>query len=437
MKQSTISYQTQPAIHGFQGEIPIPGDKSISHRALLFSAIAEGKSEIHGLLTGEDCLATLAALRDMGVMISESTSDKITVQGVGLNGLQKPKKPIDCGNSGTSIRLFAGLLAGQKFDSVLTGDTSLQKRPMRRITDPLQEMDARVTTQDGFPPITIQGDCSLQGIEYTLPMPSAQVKSCLLLAGLQARGKTIIHQPIVCRDHTERMLQAFTYPIQYDEHYIAVEGGYPLQATEIFVPADISSAAFFIVAACLIPQSEIILPAIGINPTRIGIINLLQAMGADIILENTRFLQREPIADIRVRHSQLHGITIPESQIALAIDEFPILFIAAACAKGTTILRGASELKVKESDRIQMMVRGLQTLGIRAEALEDGAIIEGGIIEGGEVMSDGDHRIAMSFIVAGLVAKQSIIIRDCKNIATSFPNFIELMQRAKMSVGEV
>jgi 3-phosphoshikimate 1-carboxyvinyltransferase len=421
------------------GTLRVPGDKSISHRSIMLGAIAEGVTEISGFLEGEDALSTLNAFRAMGVPIEGPDNGNVRVHGVGLHGLRAPHGPLDMGNSGTSMRLLSGLIAGQKFSATLIGDESLSKRPMERVAKPLRLMGAMVETQQGGrPPITISGQGKLKGIHYDLPMASAQVKSCLLLAGLYAEGETSVTEPAPTRDHTERMLGGFGYPIERRGNAtVAIKSGSKLIATKIDVPADISSATFFIVAAAIAPGSDITLTHVGINPTRIGIITILKLMGADLTIANTREVGGEPVADIRVRYAPLHGIEIPEEQVPLAIDEFPALFIAAACAEGTTILRDAEELRVKESDRIQVMADGLKTLGVSAEPTPDGIVIVGGdnkVFGGGTLHSHHDHRIAMSFAIASLRASAPITIEDCDNVATSFPNFVELAQRAGIRI---
>lgn len=417
-----------------QGRIRVPGDKSISHRSVMFGALADGVTRISGFLEGEDALNTVAAFREMGVTIVGPESGEMTIYGVGIDGLQAPKQALYMGNSGTAMRLLAGLLAAQDFDSELTGDESLSKRPMQRVTDPLAQMGAEIQAEsDGTPPLQIKG-CKLKGIDYDMKIASAQVKSCVLLAGLYAEGETRVSEPAPCRDHTERLLQGFGYPVQRHGQQVSLQGGGRLKAATIDVPADISSAAFFMVAASIAPESEIVLEHVGVNPTRIGILNLLEQMGADITLENTREVGGEPVADIRVRHAPLRGIHIPEEQIPLAIDEFPVLFVAAACAEGETVLRGAEELRVKESDRIEAMATGLKTLGIKLETYPDGIRIEGGQLQGGEIDSQGDHRIAMAFAVAALRSTEPVLIHDCANVATSFPGFVELAASAGMRI---
>ncbi len=414
------------------GVLRVPGDKSISHRSIMLGAIADGVTEISGFLEGEDALSTLNAFRAMGVRIDGPDNGNVRVHGVGMHGLKAPAGTLDMGNSGTSMRLLSGLLAGQGFDVTLVGDVSLSKRPMERVARPLRLMGAVVETQQGgCPPLTIRGQNSLTGIHYDLPMASAQVKSCLLLAGLYADGETSVTEPAPTRDHTERMLRGFGYAVeQRGPATVALRGGGKLTATAIEVPADISSATFFMVAAAIAPGSDVTLTHVGINPTRIGVINILKLMGADLTLSNQREVGGEPVADIRVRYAPLRGIEIPEDQVPLAIDEFPALFIAAACAEGTTVLRGAEELRVKESDRIQVMADGLKTLGVSAEPTPDGIVIEGGPMGGGSINSHHDHRIAMSFSVAALRASAPIHIEECDNVTTSFPNFVELAQQA-------
>ncbi|MCW8885020.1 MAG: bifunctional prephenate dehydrogenase/3-phosphoshikimate 1-carboxyvinyltransferase [Motiliproteus sp.] len=418
-----------------RGQIRVPGDKSISHRSIMLGALAEGVTEVEGFLEGEDSLATLQAFRDMGVVIEGPYQGRVTIHGVGMHGLRQPPGPLYLGNSGTAMRLFAGLLAGQAFDSELTGDESLSKRPMERVAGPLRTMGAQIETgEGGRPPIRIKGGAALTGIDYPMPMASAQVKSCVLLAGLYSSGDTRVTEPAPTRDHTERMLSGFGYSVQKEGAEARLSGGGKLTASHIDVPADISSAAFFMVAASIAPESDVLLQHVGINPTRVGVINILQQMGADISLENEREVGGEPVADIHIKHAPLKGINIPEDQVPLAIDEFPVLFIAAACAEGTTVLTGAEELRVKESDRIQAMVDGLQALGVDIEGTDDGAVIKGGAIGGGRVNSLGDHRIAMAFAVAALRSEGDITIDDCANVATSFPNFIELATSVGMSV---
>ncbi|MFA5630368.1 MAG: bifunctional prephenate dehydrogenase/3-phosphoshikimate 1-carboxyvinyltransferase [Porticoccaceae bacterium] len=438
MDNHTLTYRTGPAPASLEGRVRIPGDKSISHRSIMLGSLANGVTRVTGFLEGEDALATLQVFRDMGVVIEGPCNGEVTIHGVGLHGLKPPPGPLYLGNSGTSMRLLAGLLAGQSFDVTMSGDDSLSKRPMKRVSEPLALMGAVIeTSAGGCPPLVVRGGSSLKGIDYKLPMASAQVKSALLLAGLYAQGETVVTEPAPTRDHTERMLKGFGYPVSKEGAVARVVGGGELTACDIDVPADISSAAFFMVAACIVPGSDIVLEHVGINPTRIGVINILRLMGADISLLDEREVGGEPVADIRVRHAPLRGIEIPEDQVPLAIDEFPAIFIAAACAEGKTVLTGAEELRVKESDRIQAMADGLITLGIDAAPTPDGIVITGGTLGSGTVHSRDDHRIAMSFAVAGLMAQGSIRIEECQNVATSFPDFVQLAQKTGFDLVEL
>lgn len=417
------------------GTFRVPGDKSISHRSIMLGSLAEGVTNVTGFLEGEDSLATLNAFRAMGVNIEGPEQGNVTIHGVGLHGLKQPEKELDVGNSGTSMRLLAGLLSAQDFDVTMIGDASLNKRPMRRVTVPLAQMNTIVETNDeGTPPLTIKGGKKLHGFSYEMPVASAQVKSCLLLAGLYADGETCVTEPAPTRDHTERMLRGLGYEVKTDGSKICLKGGGKLTATNIDVPADISSATFFMVGACIAEGSDITLEHVGINPTRTGIINILRLMGADITVSNEREVGGEPVADIQVRYAPLKGINIPEDQVPLGIDEFPAIFIAAACATGETVLTGAKELRVKESDRIQVMADGLITLGIDAQPTEDGIVIKPGQIGSGTVDSHGDHRIAMSFAMAALRASGTITITDCANVNTSFPGFSELAKQAGLDI---
>lgn len=436
MHNDDLIFLAQPG-GSLSGNLRVPGDKSISHRSIMLGSLAEGVTEVEGFLEGEDALATIQAFRDMGVVIEGPENGRVTVHGVGLHGLKPAPGPLYLGNSGTSMRLLSGILAAQPFDSVLTGDASLSKRPMNRVANPLREMGAVIETgEGGRPPMTIRGGHTLNGMHYQMPLASAQVKSCMLLAGLYAEGRTCTTEPAPTRDHTERMLQGFGYPVSVDGATACVESGHKLSATRIEVPADISSAAFFLVAASIAEGSELLLEHVGINPTRTGVIDILRLMGGDITLENQREVGGEPVADLRVRSAKLKGIEIPEALVPLAIDEFPVLFVAAACAEGRTILRGAEELRVKESDRIQVMADGLIACGVQCEPTPDGIIIDGGAIGGGEVWAHGDHRIAMSFSIASLRATAPIRIHDCANVATSFPNFLELCEKSGVRVGK-
>ena len=418
------------------GTLRVPGDKSISHRSIMLGALAEGVTRIRGFLEGEDSLATLHAFRALGVAIEGPEDGRVTVHGVGMRGLQAPAAALDLGNSGTSMRLMSGLLAGQGLDVTLVGDASLSRRPMRRVTEPLVAMGARIETAvGGTAPLRIRPVARLQGIDYRMPVASAQVKSCLLLAGMYAQGDTCVREPAPTRDHTERMLQGFGYPLRRKGRTVCLSGGGRLRACDIDVPADISSAAFFLVGASIAKDSDLLLEHVGMNPTRDGVINILRLMGADIQVLNLREIGGEPVADLRVRSAALHGVRIPRGQVPLAIDEFPALFVAAACAEGETVLTGAEELRVKESDRIQAMAEGLQTLGVAAQPTPDGIAIQGvSKIGGGTVHSHGDHRIAMAFAIAALRADREIAVTDCANVNTSFPGFVQLACGAGLRV---
>ncbi|MBZ0086847.1 MAG: 3-phosphoshikimate 1-carboxyvinyltransferase [Thermomonas sp.] len=407
-----------------RGTLAIPGDKSISHRAVMLAALADGISRIDGFLEGEDTRATAAIFAKLGVRIETPSSSQRIVHGVGVDGLRAPAGALDCGNSGTGMRLLAGLLAGQTFDSVLTGDASLCKRPMRRISEPLARMGARIdTAADGRPPLRIRGGQALVGSDHGLEIASAQVKSALLLAGLYAAGDTVVREPHPTRDYTERMLSAFGVDIAFSPGHARLRGGQRLAATDVSVPADFSSAAFFLVAASIVPGSELRLLQVGLNPRRTGLLAALRAMGADIHEEHASVQGGEPVADLVVRHAPLRGIEVPETLVPDMIDEFPALFIAAACADGPTVVRGAAELRVKESDRIGVMAAGLRTLGIGVDETADGATIHPGVLQGGSVDSHGDHRIAMAFAVAAQMAAGQVDILDVANVATSFPGF--------------
>jgi 3-phosphoshikimate 1-carboxyvinyltransferase len=417
------------------GQLRVPGDKSISHRSIMLGSLAEGETGVAGFLEGEDSLATLSAFRAMGVQIEGPDAGNVCIQGVGLQGLKAPADTLYLGNSGTSMRLMSGLLAGQAFDTTLTGDVSLSGRPMKRVVEPLTTMGAAIaTTATGTAPLRIQGGASLAGIDYNMPVASAQVKSSLLLAGLYASGTTCVSEPAPTRDHTERMLAGMGYAVRREGSRVCLDGGGVLHGIAIDIPADISSAAFFLVAASIAPDSELLLEHVGINPTRTGCIDILQRMGADITVMNERDVGGEPVADLRVRSAQLHGIEIPPEFVPLAIDEFPVIFVAAACAQGRTVLTGAEELRVKESDRIQVMADGLKILGVYAEPTPDGMIIEGGPISGGCVDSHGDHRIAMAFSMAALRASATIEINDCANVNTSFPGFVSQAGRVGLAI---
>lgn len=413
-----------------RGELAVPGDKSISHRAIMLGAIAEGTTRIEGFLEGEDTRATAAIFRRLGVRIEAPSDGVRIVHGVGLHGLKPADGSLDCGNAGTAMRLLAGLLAGQRFDSVLVGDASLSARPMRRVIEPLAAMGAVIEAEDGRAPLRIRGGQPLRGIDYTLPVASAQVKSALLLAGLYADGETHVREPHPTRDYSERMLAAFGASCAFVPGEAAILGGFPLQARDVQVPADFSSAAFFIVAASVVPGSELLLRRVGMNPRRTGLLHVLRAMGADIVALHPGEQGGEPVADLRVRHAPLRGIEVPAQHVPDMIDEFPALFVAAACAEGATVVRGAAELRVKESDRIATMAAGLRALGIRVDEAPDGATIAGGPLQGGEVDAHGDHRIAMSLCVAAQVAAGAVRIADVDNVATSFPGFDDLARGA-------
>jgi len=420
-----------------KGSIKVPGDKSISHRSIMLGSIANGVTNVSGFLEGEDTLATLNAFKDMGVKIEREGSN-VVINGVGMNGLRPSLKPLNLGNSGTSIRLMTGLLSAQSFDSMLCGDESLSKRPMARIIDPLREMGAIIKSSDSMPPLSISGNQKLSALKYTLPVASAQIKSCLLLAGLYADGETCITENETTRDHTERMLKGFGYQVTSSSGKVSLTGGGQLQACDIEVPSDISSAAFFIVAASIAKNADITLEAVNINPTRTGVIEILKLMGANIELNNQREEAGELVSDIRVCSSSLKGITIPKELVPLAIDEFPAIFIAASCAHGETLLTGARELRVKESDRIQVMADGLLSLGIENEVLEDGIRIKGGEFQKQTsiIKSHHDHRISMAFAIASARSNFELDIEGVDNVKTSFPNFVELVNQVGMNLIE-
>ena len=428
-------YLARPA-DGIAGELTVPGDKSVSHRALMLGAIAEGTTRVTGFLEGEDCLATARAVEALGVRVGRPGPGEVLIEGVGLDGFGAPAGVLDMGNAGTAIRLFMGLLSSQRFDSTLIGDESLMRRPMERVAKPLREMGARIETDDGHPPVRIAGGARLHGINYRMPVASAQVKSALLLAGLRAEGDTTVVEPAVTRDHSERMLQAYGCDVRSSGGVVTLSPPARLTALDLVVPGDISSAAFFIVAGCLGAREPVVLRGVGVNPTRTGIIDMLRLMGADIRLVNPRTCGAEPVADLEVRAARLRGVRVPESLVPLAIDEFPAFFIAAACAEGETLVTGAGELRVKESDRIAVMADGFAALGVRHEVLADGMRIEGGPLGGGTVDSRGDHRIAMSFAVASLRASAPIEIQDVANVATSFPGFATLGRRLGLRIEE-
>jgi 3-phosphoshikimate 1-carboxyvinyltransferase len=432
------SYLVEPGSQ-LSGECLVPGDKSISHRALMFGAIAEGTTEIDGLLAGEDCLATAAAIRAMGVRVDapQTDGDCWRVQGVGLRGLKRPPGSLDLGNSGTSMRLLTGLLCAQGFSSTLVGDESLMKRPMERVAVPLREMGARIKTNNGKPPVNIERSQGLTGIHYVAPVASAQVKSAILLAGLYARGVTSVTEPAISRDHTERMFASFGVSVKRTGLTVEVSAPAGLRAARIAVPGDLSSAAFLMVGACLAGEKGVTLRKVGINPTRTGVIDILRKMGARIDVAALPCAKgAEPVADIRVVKCPLHGIDIVAEDVALAIDEFPILMVAAACANGRTTVSGAEELRVKESDRIRAVVEGLRALGAMVEEKPDGMVVNGGPLHGGVVDSHGDHRIAMAFAIAGLCASGPVRVLNTANVSTSFPGFVNLVRDMGMQIVE-
>lgn len=435
MSGSSLSYVVQPG-GSLQGQVRVPGDKSISHRSVMLGSLADGITEVTGFLNGEDCLCTAKAFQAMGVKIDQLSPTELRVHGVGIDGLQAPQNPLDLGNSGTSMRLMSGLLAAQRFESVLTGDASLSRRPMKRVIEPLARMGARIDAQDGKAPLRIHPVAGLRGISHRSPVASAQVKSCVLLAGLYAEGQTEVFEPEASRDHTERMLQTFGVQLEARHGEARLRGGQRLKAAQVQVPADISSAAFFLMAAAIVPGSDLLLTDVGINPTRTGVIEILRRMGADIELQAERRFGAEPVADLRVRGGRLQGIEIPPELVASAIDEFPAIFVAAACAEGVTSLSGAEELRVKESDRIQVMCDGLAVLGIEALPKPDGVTIRGGRLGQGSIDSRGDHRVAMSFSMAALRAAGPIHILDCANVNTSFPGFAALARTAGLGIRE-
>ncbi|MEN5317120.1 3-phosphoshikimate 1-carboxyvinyltransferase [[Pseudomonas] hibiscicola] len=426
--QHWIARKGQP----LQGSLTIPGDKSVSHRSVMFAALADGTSHIEGFLEGEDTRATARIFSQLGVRIETPSPSQRIVHGVGIDGLKAPDAPLDCGNAGTGMRLLAGLLAGQAFDCTLIGDESLSGRPMRRVTGPLSQMGAKIDTQDdGTPPLHVHGGQTLRGIDFASPVASAQIKSAVLLAGLYAQGETSVVEPHPTRDYTERMLSAFGVDIEFSPGKARLRGGQRLRATDIVVPADFSSAAFYLVAASIIPGSQLRLKQVGLNPRRTGLLHALRLMGADITEENPAEQGGEPVADLVVRYAPLKGARIPEALVPDMIDEFPALFVAAAAAEGQTVVSGAAELRVKESDRLAAMATGLRALGMQVDETEDGATLHGGVRLGsGTIESHGDHRIAMAFAIAGQISDGEVRINDIANVATSFPNFDGLARSA-------
>lgn len=435
------SYEARP-VRAVSGTVEVPGDKSISHRSLMLAGIATGTSEVNGFLPSEDCLATLAAMRALGVEIERRSETQVVVRGVGLHGLRGAGRPLDMGNAGTAIRLFTGLLSAQAFDSELVGDASLMQRPMERVAKPLREMGAEVLTREGKPPVRIVGGRHLHGIEYKMPVASAQVKSAILLAGLYADSATTVVSPAISRDHSERMLASFGVRVETADLAVSVHPPRQLAAQRVQVPGDFSSAAFFIVAGLLgAGAGGLRVANVGLNPSRVGLLQILRSMGARIDVLDETLSGAEPVADLLVHASALRGIEVPAALVPLAIDEFPVLFIAACCATGTTTITGAEELRVKESDRIAAMSAGLTVLGVAHRTFPDGLRIEGGgdgiVFRGGEVDSCGDHRVAMSFAVASLRAAAPIHVRDVANVATSFPGFVTLARSVGLDLAEV
>jgi 3-phosphoshikimate 1-carboxyvinyltransferase len=426
--QHWIARKGQP----LQGSLTIPGDKSVSHRSVMFAALADGTSHIEGFLEGEDTRATARIFSQLGVRIETPSASQRVVHGVGIDGLQAPSAPLDCGNAGTGMRLLAGLLAGQAFDCTLVGDESLSGRPMRRVTGPLSQMGAKIDTEeDGTPPLHVHGGQTLHGIDFASPVASAQIKSAVLLAGLYAHGETSVTEPHPTRDYTERMLSAFGVDLAFSPGKARLRGGQRLRSTDIVVPADFSSAAFFLVAASIIPGSELRLKQVGLNPRRTGLLHALRLMGADITEQNPAEQGGEPVADLLVRYAPLKGARIPEELVPDMIDEFPALFVAAAAAEGQTVVTGAAELRVKESDRLAAMATGLRALGMQVDETEDGATLHGGVSLGsGIIESHGDHRIAMAFAIAGQISHGEVRINDIANVATSFPDFDGLARSA-------
>ena len=433
-------FEAQP-VRTVSGTVAVPGDKSISHRALMLSGIATGVSAVSGFLASEDCLATLAAMRALGVRIEQPSPTQVLVHGVGLHGLRAANRALDMGNAGTAMRLFTGLLSAQAFDSQLIGDASLMKRPMERVAKPLREMGADVRTRDGTPPVDIGGGRTLRGIEYRMPVASAQVKSAVLLAGLYADAATTVVAPAINRDHSERMLRSCGVRLSTDGLRTTLQPPQELASQRLNVPGDFSSAAFFIVAGLLGAAGEgLLIQNVGLNPTRTGLLDILRSMGGNIDVLNPRQSGAEPVADLLVRASALRGIEVPVELVPLAIDELPVLFVAAACARGETVVTGAEELRVKESDRIAAMSAGLQAMAVEHQVLPDGMRIqgraEGPAFGGGAIDSFGDHRIAMSFAIASLRAAKAISIRDVANVATSFPGFVSLARSVGLDVRE-
>ena len=418
--------------NNLNGTIAISGDKSISHRAIMISMLAEGKTNIYNFLESEDTLITINVARQLGININQH-SNYFEVEGNGLNGIQQPNESLYFGNSGTSMRLFMGILSAQNFPSILTGDESLSNRPMERVAEPLRKMGANINMENDKAPISIYPAKKLMGVEHVLDIPSAQVKSAILLAALYVNSKTVVVSESITRNHTELMLQYFKYPIKYNDKKIELNTGKLRSIDKLEIPCDFSSAAFLILATILAKNSHIILENIGLNSTRIGFLKILEMMGADIkiTIDHNQF---EPYGTIEIKSSQLHGINVPKYLIPLSIDELPLVFLAAACAKGKTTVRNADELRLKESDRIKSMKITLNEFSINVDEHSDGLTIEGGTITGGEIDSFGDHRIAMTALIASVCSEDEILVKNTKNIDTSFPNFVEIMNSAGLNL---
>ena len=419
-----MDWQVHPG-GALRGEITVPGDKSLSHRCAILAGVAEGESRVRGFLPGADTLATLHAMQAMGVAVQGDPQDELRIGGLGLRGLHSPQSPLDLGNAGTGMRLLCGLLAGAGVSASLTGDESLSRRPMERVAAPLRDMGANVVTHDGHAPIDIAAAAVIRGGHYRTTVASAQVKSALLLAGLYADGAVTVEEPTATRDHTERLLQACGVDCQSHGVEVRLQPPVALAPLNMTVPGDPSSAAFWLVAASVCPGSDVLLRNVGLNPRRRAVVDLLRLMGADIEELDQRQLGGEPVADLRVRAAALRGIDIPQDMVADAIDEFPVLFVAAACAEGTTRLRGAGELRIKESDRIEVMANGLERMGAQIETQLDGADIHGPTRwQGAELLVDHDHRCAMAFAVASRLAQDESLIRGVDNVMTSYPGFV-------------
>jgi 3-phosphoshikimate 1-carboxyvinyltransferase len=416
-----------------RGRVRVPGDKSISHRALLLGALAEGDSQVEGFLPSGDCLATVDCLRALGVEIESHDDTALTVRGRGLRGLQSPDAPLDCVRSGTTMRLLTGILAGQSFECTLTGDPQLLRRPMRRITEPLRKMGAEIKDTDGYAPLTIHPG-RLRGCDHVLEVASAQVKSALLLAGLYADGPTVVRQSGPARDHTERMLTTMGAAIDTHGLVVTLRPAVSLAPNSLTIPGDLSSAAFLLVAAALVPGSEVTVAGVGVNPTRTGLLAVLRAMRAEMVLEDAREQGGEPVADVTMRASKLRGVEVCGETVVRMIDEFPILAVAATQARGVTHVRDAAELRVKETDRVAVITEGLQALGARIEPQPDGFIVEGPTpLRGAVVDSHGDHRLAMALAVAGMIAEGETLVENAECIGDSFPGFVGLFQELGVS----